>query len=88
MQHEAGAWSGRFDHPELGRLLEELASEPLPGVVVLTSRFPLPTLEHLQRELGPRVSLETVARAGHALLPEQPAATADAMLRFIATLGR
>ena len=31
---------------ELGRLLEELASAPLPGVVVLTSRFPLPTLAH------------------------------------------
>jgi hypothetical protein len=44
-QHESGAWFGRFLHPELGRLLEELASEPMPGVVVLTSRFPLPTLE-------------------------------------------
>jgi hypothetical protein len=45
VQHDGGAWFGRFLHPELGRLLEELASEPLPGVVVLTSRFPLPTLE-------------------------------------------
>jgi len=44
-QHESGAWLGRFLHPELGRLLEELASASLPGVVVLTSRFPLPTLE-------------------------------------------
>ena len=48
---------------------------------------PLPTLEHLRRELGPQVTLETVARAGHALLPEQPEATAEAMLRFAATLG-
>lgn len=47
---------------------------------------PVPTLDHLRRELGPLVSLETVARAGHALLPEQPAATAEAMLRFVATL--
>jgi hypothetical protein len=46
VQHESGAWAGRFVHPELGRLLEELASEPLPGVVVLTTRFPMPTLEH------------------------------------------
>ena len=46
VQHEQGAWFGRFLHPELGRLLEELASAPLPGVIVLTSRFPLPTLEH------------------------------------------
>src|SRR5206468_4197381 len=45
-QYDGGAWRGRFLHPELGRLLEELASEPLPGVVVLTTRFPLPTLEH------------------------------------------
>ncbi|HZY86064.1 MAG TPA: hypothetical protein VFE78_14620, partial [Gemmataceae bacterium] len=45
-QHDAGDWRGRFLHPELGRLLEELASEPLPGVVVLTTRFPLPTLDH------------------------------------------
>ena len=41
----SGPWFGRFLHPELGRLLEELASEPLPGVVLLTSRFPLPELE-------------------------------------------
>lgn len=45
VQHEQGAWFGRFVHPELGRLLEELASAPLPGVLVLTSRFPVPTLE-------------------------------------------
>jgi hypothetical protein len=45
VQHESGAWRGRFLHPELGRLLEELASAPLPGVVALTTRFPLPALE-------------------------------------------
>src|SRR5262249_50667656 len=44
-QHEEGPWHGRFVHPELGRLLEELASEATPGAVVLTTRFPLPTLE-------------------------------------------
>src|SRR6202011_1805491 len=44
-QHDHGSWFGRFLHPELGRLLEELASEPLPGVVLLTTRFPLPELE-------------------------------------------
>jgi hypothetical protein len=41
-QYDSGSWFGRFVHPELGRLLEELAGEPIPGVVVLTSRFPLP----------------------------------------------
>jgi hypothetical protein len=43
-QHDSGPWFGRFVHPELGRLIDELASESLPGVVVLTTRFPLPTL--------------------------------------------
>lgn len=43
-QYDSGSWQGRFVHPELGRLLEELASEPMPGVVVLTTRFALPTL--------------------------------------------
>ena len=44
--HHSCSWFGRFVHPELGRLLEELASAPLPGVVIVTTRFPLPTLEH------------------------------------------
>ena len=44
VQHETGPWFGRFVHPELGRLLEELAAAPMPGVAVLTTRFPLPTL--------------------------------------------
>jgi hypothetical protein len=44
-QYESGPWFGRFLHPELGRLLQELASAALPGVVVLTSRFPLPELQ-------------------------------------------
>ena len=43
---------------------------------------PPPTLERLRQELGPRVSLAEVPRAGHALLPEQPEATAEAILRF------
>jgi hypothetical protein len=45
VQHESGPWFGRFVHPELGRLIEELASAPLPGVVILTTRFPVPGLE-------------------------------------------
>jgi hypothetical protein len=45
VQYDAGPWTGRFLHPELGRLLQELASAPQPGVVVVTSRFALPDLE-------------------------------------------
>jgi tetratricopeptide (TPR) repeat protein len=46
VQHEQGAWRGRFLHPELGRLIESLAEEPMPGVLALTTRFELPTLEY------------------------------------------
>jgi hypothetical protein len=45
VQYDAGPWIGRFIHPELGRLLEELASKPLPGLVVVTTRLPLLTLQ-------------------------------------------
>jgi hypothetical protein len=45
VQHDGGPWFGRFAHPELGRLFQELASVPTPGVAVITSRFPLPELE-------------------------------------------
>ena len=43
---------------------------------------PPPTLERLRQELGPQVSLASIPRAGHALLPEQPEATAEAVIRF------
>jgi hypothetical protein len=45
VQYDSGPWFGRFIHPELGRLLEEIASAPMAGVVVLTTRFSLPELE-------------------------------------------
>jgi hypothetical protein len=44
VQYEDGPWRGRFVHPDLGWLLEELGSEAMPGLVVLTTRFELPTL--------------------------------------------
>src|SRR5205085_3031778 len=58
VQHEQGDWFGRFVHPELGRLIDELASKPSPGVVVITSRFPLPTLAH--RRFARMVALSTL----------------------------
>jgi hypothetical protein len=45
VQYDSGSWTGRFLHPELGRLLEQLASAPQPGVTLVTSRFPLPDLD-------------------------------------------
>ena len=58
VQHEQGAWQGRFVHPELGRLLEDLASAATPGVAVLTSRFAMPTLTH--RKHAAIISLSTL----------------------------
>jgi hypothetical protein len=66
-QYDSGSWLGRFLHPELGRLLEELASEPLPGVVVLTTRFPLPSLA--SRRHARLISLSSLdAESARALL--------------------
>ncbi|WP_431270811.1 alpha/beta fold hydrolase [Dankookia sp. P2] len=43
---------------------------------------PVPSLAQLREALGEQVSLTVVADAGHALLPEQPAATASALVGF------
>ena len=43
---------------------------------------PPPTLDALRAAMGPRAEMVVVPRAGHALLPEQPAATANALIRF------
>jgi hypothetical protein len=71
VQHEQGAWFGRFIHPELGRLIDEIASSATPGVIVLTSRFPLPTLAH--RRFAHIVSLDSL--------------DGDSAVRLLASLG-
>ncbi|MCK8784890.1 alpha/beta hydrolase [Roseomonas sp. NAR14] len=43
---------------------------------------PPPSLEELHATLGPRVTRVVVARAGHALVPEQPEAVAAALIAF------
>lgn len=40
--------------------------------------------KHIVESLGARARMVTIANAGHALLPEQPAATADAVLAWLA----
>lgn len=47
---------------------------------------PPPDLDALRAALGPRVVRRVVAGAGHALLPEQPRAVADALIAFARTL--
>lgn len=75
VQHEEGSWRGRFVHPELGRLLEELASDTLKGVVVLTTRFALPTLE--TRRHARLLSLSTLDLESSCLLLETLGVQAD-----------
>ncbi|WP_158292068.1 alpha/beta fold hydrolase [Paracraurococcus ruber] len=43
---------------------------------------PVPTLEALRAALGDSVTLSVIEDAGHALLPEQPRAVAEALIRF------
>ncbi|UWQ97329.1 alpha/beta hydrolase [Rhodobacteraceae bacterium M385] len=47
---------------------------------------PPPTLSDLREKIGPKANCVVVQNAGHALLPEQPAATAKALQSWIATL--
>lgn len=48
---------------------------------------PVPGLEALRDALGERVLLIVIPRAGHALLPEQPEATAEAVIAFARSPG-
>ena len=85
-QYDNGPWRGRFLHPEFGRLLEELASEPLPGVVVLTTRFDLPTLAH--RRCARLISLAALdADSARALLTSLGVRGDDAALDAVAAAG-
>ena len=87
VQHEQGAWLGRFIHPELGRLLEEVASIAIPGVVVLTSRFPIPSLDH--RRHARVISLSTLdsASAADLLASVGVQGSADTLVRAAQACG-
>lgn len=47
---------------------------------------PPPDLDDLRNEIGPRAECVVIANAGHALLPEQPKAVAEALASWIAGL--
>lgn len=86
VQHEPGPWAGRFVHPELGRLLEELASAPQPGVTVVTSRFAVPELE--RRPAARIVCLEQLdATSARRLLTSLGVHGGDAELDAVAEIG-
>jgi len=42
--------------------------------------------QDLKNELGERVTIHVIRNAGHALIPEQPRAVADAMADYIKRL--
>jgi hypothetical protein len=86
VQYEDGPWRGRFVHPELGRLLEELATEPTPGVAVLTTRFELPTLA--RRRHARLVGLGSLdAASARSLLTSLGVRGDDAALDAVAAAG-
>jgi hypothetical protein len=85
-QYDRGSWLGRFLHPELGRLLEELASETMPGVAVLTTRFPLPSLT--TRRHARLISLSALdAESARALLASLGVRGEVAVLDEVAAAG-
>jgi len=47
---------------------------------------PLATRNELKDMLGDKVTVQVIPRAGHALIPEQPAAVSDAIVEWIRTL--
>ena len=52
------------------------------GIIDSGATETIGSLEALQAVMGPKAALVVVPRAGHALLPEQPEATARALIDF------
>ncbi|WP_288251461.1 alpha/beta hydrolase [uncultured Hydrogenophaga sp.] len=49
---------------------------------------PAATTQELRDQLGDKVTVKRIARASHALVPEQPKAVASAIIEWVATLPR
>ncbi len=93
--HDASVWLAGW-HPEVARMQREAtaatterswlrAAERTRLLYVAAAEdtiSPPPTLDALRAAMGPRAELVVVPRAGHALLPEQPLATAQALIGF------
>ena len=96
--HDASEWLEGF-HPEVnasqraaGLATPQAAwwgagSAPLLDLQAEFDRFrPRETANELREELGERVTVALVRGAGHALVPEQPRAVAEALLAWMKTL--
>ncbi|WP_270933121.1 alpha/beta fold hydrolase [Falsiroseomonas oryzae] len=99
--HDARVWLAGW-HPEVARAqrrareattdrawLRAAAAKPLLYVAAAEDAIaPPPSEAELQATLGPQARRVIIDRAGHALLPEQPAAVAAALLAFARDLWR
>jgi len=96
--HDASGWLEGF-HPEVnasqraaGLATPQAAwwgagSAPLLDLQAEFDRFrPRDTAYDLRKELGGRVTVVVIPDAGHALVPEQPRAVAEALLAWMKTL--
>ncbi|WP_372622167.1 alpha/beta fold hydrolase [Falsiroseomonas sp.] len=97
--HDARVWL-RGWHPEVARAqraareatsdrawLRAAETKPLLYLAAAEDAIaPPPSEEELRAALGPLARRVVVARAGHALLPEQPAAVAEALIAFARSL--
>lgn len=92
--HDAGVWLSGW-HPSVARMQRAATAatdqrwrrvaerhRTLYVAAAADTIAPVPTLETLREALGAQVALTVIADAGHALLPEQPAATAAALIGF------
>jgi pimeloyl-ACP methyl ester carboxylesterase len=83
--HPAVAWMQRGATAATTDRTWQRVADRIPVLYVAAEEdaiAPPPALARLQQELGMRVSLSSIPHAGHALLPEQPEATAAALIRF------
>ncbi|KAI9010590.1 hydrolase, alpha/beta domain protein [Hyaloraphidium curvatum] len=98
--NDASVWLGGW-HPPVAKMQLAAANatkddawktigEQLPVLYVAAEAdaiSPPPTPEQLREWVGARSELVHVAEAGHALLPEQPETTADAVIAFARNLS-
>jgi pimeloyl-ACP methyl ester carboxylesterase len=98
--HDPSAWLEGW-HPDVAAMQKVATTRTAQDVFItagiapilevqaeLDAVVPRECADDLRNELGARVTVALIRNAGHALVPEQPAAVAAAMLRWMAALGR
>jgi pimeloyl-ACP methyl ester carboxylesterase len=98
--HDASVWLGGW-HPDVDEMQSAAGratrqSEWWPGgaapmldlQAALDPFKPRAMMNEMREEFGERVTIAVIPDASHALIPEQPAAVADAIVQWIGTLPR